>query len=30
MKATDWMSVAEIYKEGIETGIATFQQIVPT
>ena len=30
MKATDWMSVAEIYKEGIETGNATFQQIVPT
>ena len=30
MKASDWMSVAEIYKEGIETGIATFQQTVPS
>lgn len=30
MTATDWMFVAEIYKQGIDTGNATFQQIVPT
>lgn len=30
MNATDWVRVAEIYKEGIETGNATFQQSIPT
>jgi len=30
MTATDWTSVAEIYKQGIETGNATFQQAIPT
>ena len=30
MTASDWMSVAEIYKQGIDTGNATFQQTVPT
>lgn len=29
MTATDWTSVAEIYKQGIETGNATFQQAIP-
>jgi len=30
MTANDWESVAEIYKQGIETGNATFQQEIPT
>jgi phosphinothricin acetyltransferase len=30
MKAEDWGAVAEIYKEGIDTGIATFEQNVPS
>ena len=30
MLATDWEMVADIYKQGIETGNATFQQTVPT
>jgi len=30
MTANDWKSVAEIYKQGIETGNATFQQEIPT
>lgn len=30
MTADDWMSVAEIYRQGIETGNATFQQEIPT
>tara|TARA_R110002051_G_scaffold70772_1_gene127462 strand:+ start:20826 stop:21302 length:477 start_codon:yes stop_codon:yes gene_type:complete len=30
MLATDWESVANIYKEGIETGVATFETNVPT
>ncbi len=30
MEATDWLSVVEIYKQGIETGNATFQQDIPT
>jgi L-amino acid N-acyltransferase YncA len=30
MEANDWESVAEIYKQGIETGNATFQQEIPT
>ena len=30
MTAEDWTSVAEIYKQGIETGNATFQQEIPT
>ena len=30
MLATDWESVANIYKEGIETGITTFETNVPT
>jgi L-amino acid N-acyltransferase YncA len=29
MNAEDWHRVALIYKEGMETGNATFQQIVP-
>lgn len=29
MMANDWKSVAEIYKQGIETGNATFQQEIP-
>ncbi|MET2985314.1 GNAT family N-acetyltransferase [Aureibaculum conchae] len=29
MSATDWANVVEIYKEGIATGNATFQQEVP-
>jgi len=30
MLAADWESVANIYKEGIETGVATFETVVPT
>lgn len=30
MLATDWDSVANIYKEGIETGVATFETNVPS
>lgn len=30
MIADDWTSVAEIYRQGIETGNATFQQEIPT
>ncbi|MCI1265040.1 MAG: GNAT family N-acetyltransferase [Saprospiraceae bacterium] len=30
MKAADWTNVAEIYRQGIETGNATFQQEIPT
>ncbi|WP_339655770.1 N-acetyltransferase family protein [uncultured Maribacter sp.] len=30
MSETDWNSVADIYKEGIATGIATFETTVPT
>lgn len=29
MKAVDWPNVAQIYKEGIDTGIATFEQNIP-
>lgn len=29
MTSGDWTRVAEIYKEGIETGNATFQQTIP-
>jgi len=29
MQPADWPQVAAIYKEGIETGIATFQTEVP-
>lgn len=29
MTAEDWTSVAEIYRQGIETGNATFQQEIP-
>jgi phosphinothricin acetyltransferase len=29
MREEDWEAVAEIYKEGIDTGIATFQSEVP-
>ena len=29
MTADDWTSVAEIYRQGIETGNATFQQEIP-
>ncbi len=29
MKTADWNTVAEIYKQGIETGNATFQQEIP-
>jgi L-amino acid N-acyltransferase YncA len=30
MTSDDWMSVAEIYRQGIETGNATFQREIPT
>ena len=30
LKEKDWESVAKIYKEGIDTGNATFEQQVPT
>jgi L-amino acid N-acyltransferase YncA len=30
MQPQDWHSVAQIYKEGIETGNATFQKDIPT
>ncbi|WP_317130865.1 GNAT family N-acetyltransferase [Paucihalobacter ruber] len=30
MTADDWTNVAEIYRQGIETGNATFQQEIPT
>tara|TARA_R110000744_G_scaffold46962_5_gene103684 strand:+ start:77 stop:577 length:501 start_codon:yes stop_codon:yes gene_type:complete len=30
MLATDWDSVANIYKEGIETGVATFETNTPS
>ena len=30
MQPTDWPQVAEIYKQGIETGNATFQQTIPS
>lgn len=30
MKAEDWEAIASIYKEGIDTKIATFQKDVPT
>ena len=30
IKATDWEIVAEIYRQGIETNNATFQQQIPT
>jgi len=30
MQPTDWVKVAEIYKQGIETGNATFQQTIPS
>ena len=30
MTAGDWPDVARIYAEGLETGNATFQQVVPT
>ncbi len=30
MAADDWTSVAEIFRQGIETGNATFQQEIPT
>jgi L-amino acid N-acyltransferase YncA len=30
LKSEDWNSVAEIYRQGIETGNATFQTEVPT
>ncbi len=30
MLSTDWNSVANIYQEGIDTGIATFETNVPT
>ena len=30
MTTDDWNSVAEIYKQGIETGNATFQQNIPS
>ena len=30
MITDDWKSVAEIYKQGIQTGNATFQQEIPT
>jgi phosphinothricin acetyltransferase len=30
LKKEDWSSVAELYKQGIETGNATFQKDIPT
>jgi len=30
MEPSDWLAVADIYKQGIETGNATFQQSIPT
>lgn len=30
MTADDWKNVSEIYRQGIETGNATFQQEIPT
>lgn len=30
MKETDWLGVADIYKQGIDTKISTFQTEVPT
>jgi phosphinothricin acetyltransferase len=30
MKKDDWVSVAEIYRQGIESGNATFQRDIPT
>nr|WP_299342512.1 GNAT family N-acetyltransferase [Allomuricauda sp.] len=30
MSPDDWESVSKIYKEGIETGIATFEQQIPS
>ena len=30
MEASDWSSVAKIYKEGIATGFATFETNIPT
>jgi len=30
MTPDDWQEVARIYKEGLDTGNATFQQVVPT
>jgi len=30
MKSTDWKAVAEIYQEGIQTGMATFETVVPS
>lgn len=30
MDSSDWQTVADIYKEGIATGNATFQQEIPT
>ena len=29
MKPSDWLAVADIYKQGIETGMATFETKVP-
>jgi len=29
MEFTDWKAVAEIYKEGIESGMATFEKTIP-
>ncbi|MCU0440673.1 MAG: hypothetical protein MUC49_22490 [Raineya sp.] len=30
MAVSDWWEVAEIYRQGIETGNATFQQEIPS
>ena len=30
MKASDWAAVADIYAQGIESGISTFQQVCPS
>jgi len=30
MLATDWLSVADIYAEGIKTGVATFETTIPS
>ncbi|PXX30717.1 GNAT family N-acetyltransferase [Arenibacter sp. ARW7G5Y1] len=30
MKNSDWPSVAEIYRQGMDTGFATFEKVVPS
>lgn len=30
MKPTNWLAVSDIYRQGIETGMATFEKSIPT